>query len=70
MNPAVLLTLPTDLEVWLLLGYAAVVLIGAKLTEALASGSTGLAGSRRPGSRMTSTLTTTSACTGSGYRCT
>ena len=29
MNPAVLLSLPTDLEVWLLLGYAAVVLAGA-----------------------------------------
>ena len=36
MNPAVLLSLPTDLEVWLLLGYAAVVLAGAKVTEALA----------------------------------
>ena len=36
MNPAVLLTLPIDLEVWLLLGYAVVVLIGAKVTEALA----------------------------------
>jgi len=31
-----LLSLPGDLEVWLLVGYAAVVLAGARLTEALA----------------------------------
>ena len=36
MNPAVLFDLPTDLEVWLLLGYAVVVLLGAKVTEVLA----------------------------------
>jgi hypothetical protein len=37
MNDLELLTgPPTDLEVWLLLGYAAVVLAGARLTEALA----------------------------------
>jgi len=31
-----LFTLPADLEVWLLLGYAAVVLVGARVTEVLA----------------------------------
>ena len=37
MNELELFTsLPTDLEVWLLLGYAIVVLAGARLTEALA----------------------------------
>jgi hypothetical protein len=36
MNPAVLIALPIDLEVWLLLAYATTVLVGAKATESLA----------------------------------
>jgi hypothetical protein len=36
MDPIVLLSLPAELEVWLILGYVAVVLAGARLSEVLA----------------------------------
>jgi hypothetical protein len=36
MNDAVFFTLPTHLEVWLLLGYTVVVLVGARVSEGLA----------------------------------